>query len=392
MTWRDDIETAQGAVDLLCAVDVDALSPMEKSAYLRQVNLVLRRLDHHRHEATWTFERSGALPDVGYRTLAQWHRDQLHLSTHEAGRIGALARALVHLPTASSLWAAGEIGAEAARELAALRTPATADAFDRDEAWLAAQARDLEHHELRARCRKWRLAADPDGPDPGGEPDARASTTFGGIVKVDATLEPITGAAFKDLFDEICDELFQADWSEAKERLGREPSIDELRRTPKQRRHDVFGEIVRRARAGGVGASVRPLLTVVTGLDALADGLAELWNGTPLAPGELARLLAEDPLIQRFAYGADEQPIAFSPRARLFTGKLREAILTRDRRCTGRGCTHDTRRGAVDHIDPFARGGETTPTNGRGACHPCNRSRPRRRFRCDPRPHDDDPP
>ncbi len=380
-------------IDALDGLDATELSASEQSHLVEAINRRLRRLDHQRHRRTGELERSGMLLDLGYRTVAQWQRDTLHCSDHEAGRVGALSRALVHLPTVAKRWAAGDLDAEAARLVASARTEETEDAFDQWERTLADHAADLDHRSLRTVVRTWRIHADPDGTLDQRlqrERDAHVSTTFEGAVKADAMLDPVGGASFRDVFTALVDELFEADWAEAKERLGRKPLMSELRRTHAQRRADAIVEMAKRAHAHAApdGQEPKPLITVVTGLDALAGGLAELWGGAVLSPRQLADLLRDDPTIERFAFGGDAQPIGYNPAARLYTGRLRRAILVRDRTCTGRGCTQDTRRGAVDHIHPYSEGGRTTPTNGRGACHACNRSRPRRRFVGDPDPPD----
>ncbi|WP_436795385.1 DUF222 domain-containing protein [Actinospongicola halichondriae] len=379
------------AIDAIAAVDATDLSAPERAALLEGVSVELRRLDHQRHVRTGELERSGMLLDLGYRTIAQWQRDRLRCSDHVAGRVGALARDLVHLPTVAKRWAAGEISAEHARLVASARTEGTEELFDEWESTLADHAATLDHAGLRKSIRAWRLHADPDGDLDARllrDRDAHVSTTFEGAVKADAMLDPIGGASFKDVFDSLVDELFHEDWTEARERLDRKPKMSELRRTNAQRRADALVEMAGRAHRHGTpdGREPRPLISVVTGLDALAEGLAELWNGTVLSPRQLAELLANDPDIERYTFGDEAQPIGYNPAARLYTGRLRAAILLRDRRCTGRGCTNDTRRGAVDHIHPHHQGGRTTPSNGRGACHPCNRTRPQRRFHGDPDP------
>jgi hypothetical protein len=125
---------------------------------------------------------------------------------------------------------------------------------------------------------------------------------------------------------------------------------------------------------------------VVGGLDALAGGLAELWNETPLTARQLARILATDPDLERYVYGPGQTPIAYNPRHRFFTGKLRQAIQVRDRHCTARGCDHPAEHCDIDHIQPHATGGTTRPDNGRVVCNPDNRARPHRRFHGDPDP------
>ncbi|HSI94070.1 MAG TPA: DUF222 domain-containing protein [Jiangellaceae bacterium] len=58
------------------------------------------------------------------------------------------------------------------------------------------------------------------------------------------------------------------------------------------------------------------------------------------------------------------------PRKRRFTGTLATYLLYRDRYCRTPYCQAPIRH--LDHIDPRAAGGPTTPVNGRGLCERCN--------------------
>lgn len=57
-------------------------------------------------------------------------------------------------------------------------------------------------------------------------------------------------------------------------------------------------------------------------------------------------------------------------RRRLFTGALRRFLVARDQVCRTPWCDAPVRH--TDHILPFARGGQTTETNGAGLCEACN--------------------
>ncbi|WP_256839879.1 HNH endonuclease [Ornithinimicrobium faecis] len=57
-------------------------------------------------------------------------------------------------------------------------------------------------------------------------------------------------------------------------------------------------------------------------------------------------------------------------RRRLFTGALRRFLVARDQVCRTPWCDAPVRH--VDHVLPFARGGETTEDNGDGLCEACN--------------------
>src|SRR3546814_14488736 len=80
---------------------------------------------------------------------------------------------------------------------------------------------------------------------------------FGRIV-----LDPVRGAIVSETLDMIERELFEADWAEAKARLGRKPLLDELARTNAQRYADALTEMAIRARtAPASGRRPAPPLT-----------------------------------------------------------------------------------------------------------------------------------
>ncbi len=395
MEVTEVVERLHAAIDDVTVVDLDALDAPAFAALIEGLQRAHRRLDHERHRLVIVFDGAGHPARLGYRNPCQFLVDRLHLAPNHAGRWCGLARDLHRLPTAAEAWAAGEIDVDHVRQIRALRTDRTAETFDRWEPWLTAQAVAEEYERFRRRCLEWRLAADPDGPDPAiEERSAHVSTTLHGTVVVDALLDAVRGATFTTAFERIVDELLDADRREAAERLGTDPSAQDLARTPAQRRADALVQMAIRAdRHGGSSEDApRALVTVVTGLDALAAGLAELWDGTPLRSADLAALLATDPDVERFAFGGPTEPIRHNPRRRFFTGRLRRAVQVRDRHCTGRGCLAPVTRCDVDHIEPASRGGATTAANGRLACGPCNRARPHRLFRDPPQPGDDDPP
>jgi Domain of unknown function (DUF222)/HNH endonuclease len=392
MSAGDATARLHEAIDLVAGIDVSELPTAEALAeLLEELTRCTRRLDFEFHRLLRSFEARGDHEPLGYRTAKQWCRDRLRVSDASAATSLKLGRMLIDMPGVSTRWAAGDLGAEHASSIASVRTDETREASGEWEGWLARQAVDLDMRGLRKVLAKWRLEVDPDSAEPERierDRDAHVSATFQGAVVVDALLDAIGGAAFKTVFDGIVEELFQADWAAAKTRLGRDPLTSELARTHAQRRADALVVMAQRAHVANPSAAarLRPLVVVVAGLDALAGGLAELWNETPLSPRQLARILGQDADLERYVYGPGEVPIAYNERHRFFTGKLRRAIQVRDRHCTARGCDRPAEYCDIDHIDPYGQGGATRPDNGRVACNPDNRARPRRRFHGDPDP------
>ena len=392
MSAGDATARLHEAIDLVAGIDVSELPTAEGlGELLEELTRCTRRLDFEFHRLLRSFEARGDHVPLGYRTAKQWCRDRLRMGDGSAGAALRVGRVLVEMPGVSARWAAGDLGAEQASAIAAVRTEDTGEVFGEWEGWLAQQALDLDMRGLRKVLQKWRLEVDPDAGEPERierDRDVHVSATFQGAVVIDGILDAIGGAAFKTVFDGIVEELFKVDWAEAKDRLGRDPLSSELARTPAQRRADALVLMAQRAHVANPSAAarLRPLVIVVTGLEALAGGLAELWDETPLTARQLARILDQDPDLERYVYGPGEIPIAYNERDRFFTGTLRRAIQVRDRHCTARGCDRPAEYCDIDHIDPVADGGRTRPDNGRVACNPDNRARPRRRFHGDPDP------
>jgi hypothetical protein len=170
-------------------------------------------------------------------------------------------------------------------------------------------------------------------------------------------------------------ELFDADWAEAKARLGRDPMSMELARTPAQRRADALVEMATRARTAPPGGRrPAPLLTVVVGLDTLKGPILELLNRTIVTPGQVVPWLTEAD-VERIVFDPPSRVIDVGAKRRFFTGALRRAIEIRDRTCFHPSCDEVPDRPEVDHIHEASKGGETTQANGRWGCGYHNRRR-----------------
>src|SRR3546814_17711868 len=100
------------------------------------------------------------------------------------------------------------------------------------------------------------------------------------------TLDPVRGTIVDETLAMIERELFEIDWAQAKDRLGRKPTLDELDRTPAQRRADALPEMAIRARtAPRDGRRPAPLFTVVIAYETLKGPVCELWNRPNITPG-----------------------------------------------------------------------------------------------------------
>ncbi|MEY2568465.1 MAG: hypothetical protein QOE35_2994, partial [Actinomycetota bacterium] len=169
---------------------------------------------------------------------------------------------------------------------------------------------------------------------------------------------------------------FFHDWAEAKARLGHDPSVLDLPRTPAQRRADALVEMATRSRtAPANGRRPEPLFSVLLGDEALSR-LCELANGTVITPGSLLPWL-DQAWIERIVFGPASRVLDVGEQRRLFEGATRRAVEVRDRECFHPSCDARADDCQVDHIEPHSWGGETTQDNGRLACGFHNRARHR---------------
>ncbi|MFW0775056.1 HNH endonuclease, partial [Paenarthrobacter nitroguajacolicus] len=65
--------------------------------------------------------------------------------------------------------------------------------------------------------------------------------------------------------------------------------------------------------------------------------------------------------------------LATDSKARLFTGRVRRMIETRDHTCRTPYCDAPIRH--IDHVVPWRSGGKTNPANGAGLCEACNHTK-----------------
>jgi hypothetical protein len=304
-----------------------------------------------------------------------WLRVLGRLPADRAARQVRHARALRTLPHTAQALRDGRISSDVAAKVIGLDNTRTREALRDNEADLVEVAAAERFERFCRHAERWRHVNDPDGPEPGRRERRRVhlSETFDGTWALDGLLDPISCTTVSTELERIEHRLFEADWAEARERLGREPTVGDLARTPGQRRADALVEMATRSAAMPAGSRApQPLVTIVVGGTRFAE-VCRLLDGTDLTDGEAAEVLP-DSVIERMVFDGADQPIATS-RQRTFTGVLRRAILIRDEECTHPACDTRASRCQIDHITPHAHGGPTTAANGRPHCGPHNRAR-----------------
>jgi hypothetical protein len=343
----------------------------------------LARLDAAKTRASAAFEAAGESKSDGARSAAAWLAHRCRLPVAHARRSVWLGRALRHMGAVAAAWLAGDISAAHVGALAEARGLQATDCFRRDEALLVDWGSRLSHRQFNRALAYWSQRADPDGVENRARAQHAArrvhlSQTFGGVWALEGMLDPIGGEVLAEALRRVEDELFEADWAEARSRVGDAACIAELARTPAQRRADAVVELARRAGAVAPGARLpAPLFTVLVGYETFAGRICELAGGTVVSPGSLLPWLGEA-WVERVVFDGPDRVLNVGERRRLFTGATRRAVEVRDRVCFHELCEEPAGRCEIDHVRPYAAGGLTVATNGRPACGAHNRARHRR--------------
>ncbi len=373
-------DALRAGIDEVAEADLDGVPAVVLSEMVEELHRMGARLEaaEARVIARWDAER--AWQGDGAQSGAAWRSWKFREPRSVAAKLVRQARALRSLPEVAAAWSAGEIDRSHITALLSARTPRTEEAFGDGHKVLLDAARTQFFSSFQRVCRYWANHADPDGAEDRAASEragreVHLAASFEGMFYGRVTLDPVSGEIVTGTLRIIEQELFEADWAEAKERLGREPMIFDLARTPAQRRADAMVEMAIRARTAPVGGRrPAPLFTIVAGYETFAGPICELWNRTVVTPGTAAAWLGQAE-IERVVFDGPSRVVDVGARRRLFRGALRRAIEVRDRTCFHPTCDDPPERPQVDHKRESSKGGETTQENGRLGCGFHNRRR-----------------
>jgi hypothetical protein len=357
------------AIDLLAQVDPSDLATAELEEECLELQRQRHRLNGIASQLLNQWQSSGVWGFDGSRSaasrLARETRSGITACRRELRRAHAAGQ--LHIVTEAII--DGSLSAEHLDLFAAVRTPARAEAMDRDQQQLVDSCRNLNFADARKLLAYWATTHDdmqpvPEAPQPEQTSHLFLSETFEGTWALDATLDPLSGG------------IVATELSRLERLLAGQDAAAGVVRTPSQRRAAALVDMAQRSASLSEGSPpARPLFTVLVGADTL-NRLCELAEGTVLSPGQLVPWLGRAD-IETVLFDGPHTVISVS-RKRRFTGAIRRAIEVRDRRCTHPSdCDVPAPRCDVDHIIPYAEHGPTSQFNGRLQCPTHNRNRSR---------------
>ncbi len=331
-------------------------------------------------KAAGRLDTSKAWQPSGAKSAGAWLAWQSNLPRGRANAVVRCARRLRDLPATEAAFLAGQLTADHVTLLASCHA-ANADDFAVEEAQLVEHATSMPFRHFERVIRYWLNLHDPDGT----ERDAAAkhaarradcSRTIDDMVVLDALLDPVNGSVVMRELRRLEQQLFEADWAEARSRLGDKATALDLQRTARQRRADALRLMAERSAHTEPGKEPRVLLHVLAGAKSV-ERMCELSDGTILTPGQVLPLLRWAD-VARVIFDGPSRVIDIGIRQRLFTGATRTAVELRDLECQHPSCHVRFEDCEIDHIVPYEHGGLTTQDNGEPRCpyHHRHRHRP----------------
>ncbi|MEX2101462.1 MAG: DUF222 domain-containing protein [Actinomycetota bacterium] len=302
-------------------------------------------------------ERRGIGEREGHLSMASWYAARFRTSVGAARKTVQLARSLEQMPQTRRALGDGEMSMSAVQLLARARD-ADPRAFTASEQLLVHAARAHPMPELARVVALWReralAQAMPDVVDRTfQERRLNASVTFGGMVRLDADLDPETGETVLTALASVVD---------AEVRSGVEDD-----RSPTQRRADALGQIC----AGHLDrldrpevAGERPHLTLTVDAASLPHDsvVGELDHVGPVGASTV-RALACDASVLRVVLSGDSEPLDVGRRTPIVPASMRRALVVRDRHCRFPGCDRPHRWSDAHHVVHWADGGPTAVGN-----------------------------
>lgn len=347
-------------------------------------------------------ERRKAYVADGHRDLAGFGRCEHRWSDHDARAHRDLERLCRLCPQVLDRLAVGRLGTAQGFLLARLaRAPRVGQYVVEQIDDFLDHAAQMTYAEFEQHLRAWRSLVDEDGPDPD-RAHRQRHASYGQV-----------GSAWRFLLEGPSADLAQlraalARFEDIEFERDRAAVIEEhgddeghrFPRTAAQRRYDAFQNLLRHTAAptaddeGSGGAAT--IVNIVVDGESFLHGLERLLGlggprpvRSPFGPGRaFCHTFDGDPIGLRDAVvaalagrvrillrGADGLPAAMSSSSRLFTGALRDAVLSTATQCTHPGCTVRATRCQIDHLLPVHRGGVTSVHNGAPGCGHHNRWR-----------------
>lgn len=435
------VDGIDAGLDVLLADGWVPASCQEAMVRVREAARLRRRLHAYELSVQEQISRSGVYKTDGHASAKVMVRHGANLSNAEALRRDQVVRMGREMPVVAAELAAGRLGvAQAERIARTYANPRVRDRLVEVDAPMARAAAMLPYIEFDAALTDWERLADEDGAgDRAERNDANRDFTMPHNLDGSGRFEGGGGSlamtAIEDVWQRQVKREWEADWADARRRLGDGATQDDLARTDAQRRFDAMETCMLRGDLATYGVEARTCTELVqdqvtferhlarlfgadpgpdprltTWWDGICDTLGgsaapgsvpvadsepasdpetvspsdrtgdlvgyrcETVDGRPLDPAEVvaATLIGH---VRRVVTRADGVTLKMGRKARCFTGARQLAVRLSHRSCIWTGCQVPSSDSQCDHLQPFGGPdeGRTDPGNGAPECGRHNR-------------------
>jgi hypothetical protein len=221
--------------------------------------------------------------------------------------------------------------------------------------------------------------------------EVHLSQSFEGMWFGKVTYDPVAGEIVSTELCRIEQQLFEAEWAETKQQLGREPTVMDLPRTPAQRRADALVEMATRSNTAPPTAADQPRCSPSWSTTRPWPGASANSPRAPSShPGSLVPWL-DEAYVERIVFDGKGRLIDVGVQQRLFRGGKRRGIQVRDRICAHPLCEEPVERCEIETSSPTPKAAKQSIDNGRLLCPFHNRLRNTRPWPEWPQPPQPDP-
>lgn len=247
------LERFRASADALLAVGLAPVDVVDACEVIRRLEAGVRVANAAQVGLLEEIDRRGLHHVDGHRTAKVMVRHNANLSDAEALRRARGVRVCRDLPAVAAAFQKGRIGRCQLDRIARVHAnPRVTHLLAEVDADLAVVASRLPYRELDAYLTNWERLADEDGAGDEAERDEarrdfRIGTNLNGSVFIEGDLGSLDGAELRQVHERFTEAELQADWAEARERLGGVATWEDLRRTDAQRRADALMAIIRAA-------------------------------------------------------------------------------------------------------------------------------------------------
>ena len=408
--------SSPGAVALVAAPRLVFCSDADLVGACRSDELERRRAEGLLIHRMIEIERRQLHAVDGFRCLASWGRGVHRWSAPEARARQHLATLAAQSPTIVQHLLSGRLGVAQAHLIGRTRGDRRTGRYVPmflDLILDAAASFDYADFELY--LKEWKQRVDTDGTDPErAHRERHASIGFSDHeFRFVLTGANIDGVKFAALLHEYEQREFDTDWAACRNEWGDQARPDLMRRDPAQRRYDAFFTLIAEvgppppdpdpasdsqdADGDGIVAeaddrpdgAVATTVNIVIDHKTFTDATNQLFGRhlqhdirPPFGPGrgfchtfDGVTISARDTVLAalynkvRLVIVDDNGiPIQITSASRLFTGRIRDAVLMTAVHCTHPGCLRPATECEIDHLTPWSEGGTTNPHNGGPAC------------------------